>query len=370
MKRAIIFSLFLCLTLFVSLEAQYNINEKIEAEDLYESRVVAGSDAPAGEGTDWLRVGHGEGWVPHPTEVEEWYPSEFIYVICGNRHWLCNYDVVERCWEACADVYVSATVNIPEEGDYIIYAYVANWADSAVLVDNRGCGRDDKQECGAWFLAWDDPGKLDKVYAGSEWNVPKDYIWKTYPYDEFCQQFDLDTVSLGHDKLECPGTDPRECDFPATRFHLTAGEHTIYLKASEEYTLLDWLWVAKDGDPGPAAEPGRPWDQGSNINTRNVIRPEQFVLEQNFPNPFNALTTINFYLPRTSNVELSVYNVTGQKIANLVNSIQPRGHHSVSFDASGLSSGTYLYKFRASCTTCGGKEVPLFSQVKDMVLVK
>jgi hypothetical protein len=338
------FTLFVLVIAISSLQAQYEINQKIEAEDLYDNRVVIGSDDPSGGGVDWMRVSHGEGWIPDPTGVDEWYPSKFIYALCGNRHWLCDGRTIIRCWDLCADVYVGAQVNIPEDGEYLIYAYVANWADSAVIENNAGCDHSSKYECSAWFVAWDDPGLLDKVMIVDSYNVPKDYLWKTYPYDVYCGQFGLDTVSLGYEKKDCPGENPRGCYFPGTRFELSAGTHTIYLKISEEYTLLDWLMVSKVGDSPPDAEPGRPWDQASSIEPSNTIKPEQFVLEQNYPNPFNPLTTISYYLPTTSNVELNVYNITSQKVANLVKTTQARGHHSVNFDGSRLPSGTYCVR--------------------------
>ena len=243
----ILFLIFISLT-----HAQYTINQRIEAEDLYEGRVIL-DDAP-NTGNDWLRVSHGEGWVPHPTNPEEWYPSNFIYALCGNRHWLCDYRTIIRCLYSCCGVYVSVPVTIPEEGDYVIYAYVSVWSDSAVIAGNRGCDHGSKWECCAWFVAWDDVGLLDKVMGEEEYNVSTEYLWKVYPYQQFCGRFALDTVSLGHEIGDCPGRNPDFCDFPGTRFHLTAGEHTLYLKVAEEYTLLDWIWVAKDGDPAPEAD--------------------------------------------------------------------------------------------------------------------
>jgi hypothetical protein len=335
-------------------QAQYSVNEKIEAEDLYEGRVVCSG------GTDWLRVSHGEDW----TDLD--HPSNFLYAMCGNRHWLCDYRTVPRCQYACADVYVSASITIPEEADYVIYAYVANWSDSAVIEGNRGCNRNDKWECAGWYIVWDDVGVLDK--PSQDETLPRDHAWPIYPHDRYCGEFGLDTVSINHDRTECPGGDPRGCDFPGTRFHLKAGEHTLYLKVMDEYTLLDWLLVAKDADSVPAAEPGRLWKTG--VESRVVPKPESFVLEQNYPNPFNAETTINYFLPRTSIVSLVVYNVEGQEVSVLVNSQQPRGHHSVRFDVSGLPSGMYLYKLEARCTACGGSTRTLFSEKKEMVLVK
>ena len=75
--------------------------------------------------------------------------------------------------------------------------------------------------------------------------------------------------------------------------------------------------------------------------------PEQFVLEQNFPNPFNSHTSIHFALPEASNVKLLVYNITGREIAVLVSGDYPAGYYSIHWDASGLPSGNYLYRLEA-----------------------
>ncbi len=67
-------------------------------------------------------------------------------------------------------------------------------------------------------------------------------------------------------------------------------------------------------------------------------------LSQNFPNPFNPVTTISFELPYTSIVQLIVYNQLGQEVATLINTKMIAGEHHVSFDASLLSSGVYIYR--------------------------
>lgn len=92
----------------------------------------------------------------------------------------------------------------------------------------------------------------------------------------------------------------------------------------------------------------------------------QFNLEQNYPNPFNPATTINYNLPAESSVKIIVYNLIGEKISELVNSVQPGGQYSVKFDASGLSSGIYFYSIKAISVE-GNKN---FQSVRKMVLLK
>jgi len=71
--------------------------------------------------------------------------------------------------------------------------------------------------------------------------------------------------------------------------------------------------------------------------------PSGFVLEQNYPNPFNPNTKIRYELPETSPVRLTVYNLLGEKVANLVDEEQSLGVYEVDFNGSNLSSGTYIY---------------------------
>ena len=78
-----------------------------------------------------------------------------------------------------------------------------------------------------------------------------------------------------------------------------------------------------------------------------VDHPQEFSLSQNYPNPFNPSTNIQFTLPQTMDVRLEVYDVTGQRVATLVNERREAGVHTVVFDGTGLASGVYVYRITA-----------------------
>jgi len=87
---------------------------------------------------------------------------------------------------------------------------------------------------------------------------------------------------------------------------------------------------------------------------------EKYSLSQNYPNPFNPSTIISFTLARSSFVTLKIYNILGNEVTTLVNEVIPGGNHQIEFDASGLSSGVYLYTITAGD----------FAETKKMLLMK
>lgn len=92
----------------------------------------------------------------------------------------------------------------------------------------------------------------------------------------------------------------------------------------------------------------------------DVNIPAVYALEQNYPNPFNPSTTIDFSIANDGFVKLAVYNTLGQEVMTLINEVKESGAHSVTFDASLLTSGAYFYKL----------ETAQFSQTKKMLLTK
>ena len=114
-------------------------------------------------------------------------------------------------------------------------------------------------------------------------------------------------------------------------------------------TPSQWQTVAMVGPMTPTSS------EGSEL-------PEVYALAQNYPNPFNPATTIRFRLPKTEQVTLRVFDVLGREVAALLdNTSLTGGEHTVRFDASGLTSGVYLYRLEAGAS---------FVQTRRMMLVK
>ena len=79
--------------------------------------------------------------------------------------------------------------------------------------------------------------------------------------------------------------------------------------------------------------------------------PEEVTLKQNYPNPFNPTTDIQFSIPQRMNVKLEVFDMIGRRIALLVDETRSSGNHQVTFDASDLASGAYLYRLQTETAT-------------------
>ncbi len=103
----------------------------------------------------------------------------------------------------------------------------------------------------------------------------------------------------------------------------------------------------------------------SNVVSVEGFVPTEFNMSQNYPNPFNPSTEISFSLPVEANVALRVYNVIGQEMATITDAAFQAGVHKVSFNASELASGLYIYRLEAK-----GANGEMFNSVKKMMLMK
>jgi len=98
----------------------------------------------------------------------------------------------------------------------------------------------------------------------------------------------------------------------------------------------------------------------TNTDVEDSSLPGSFALHQNYPNPFNPSTSIRFDVASAANVSLVVYDMLGREVATLVNGQMAAGTHSVTFDASQLTSGVYMYQLSNGVDT----------QTRTMLLMK
>ncbi|MBI1807347.1 MAG: T9SS type A sorting domain-containing protein [Ignavibacteria bacterium] len=104
--------------------------------------------------------------------------------------------------------------------------------------------------------------------------------------------------------------------------------------------------------------PPSPPDGGE---TKSIVIPSKFSLEQNFPNPFNPSTRLKYSLPIDSKVTLRIYNVLGQEIVTLVNEFQKAGQHEVVWSPdNNVTTGIYYYRLSAGS----------FIETKKLVLLR
>jgi len=99
----------------------------------------------------------------------------------------------------------------------------------------------------------------------------------------------------------------------------------------------------------------------TSVEGEEVHIPDIIQLQQNYPNPFNPITKINYQLTELDQIELSIYNILGEKVSLLVNEQQNAGSHTVQWDATGFASGVYFYNLK----TGNG-----FSETKKMILMR
>ena len=94
------------------------------------------------------------------------------------------------------------------------------------------------------------------------------------------------------------------------------------------------------------------WDKTTGVRYESIKTIESFTLNQCYPNPFNPNTTITYNIPISGNVQLGIYDISGKKVATLVDEFQSAGFHSLKWIArddnnQSLSSGLYLYRLQS-----------------------
>lgn len=140
-----------------------------------------------------------------------------------------------------------------------------------------------------------------------------------------------------------------EKQFVFSYTHTASHWETQYIAFGLDSLLGD---VVGGGDPVVADN----WIVDTGVEGSDAV-PHTTTLFQNYPNPFNPVTQIKYDLAKTSTVKLSVYNISGQKVAELANEVMNSGNHAVNFDGSKLNSGVYYYTLEANGNTFTKKMV-------------
>ncbi|MBK7378274.1 MAG: T9SS type A sorting domain-containing protein [Ignavibacteriales bacterium] len=121
----------------------------------------------------------------------------------------------------------------------------------------------------------------------------------------------------------------------------TANTNYLVKSSSDYHSMLNDKMKQKFGKP--------------TVPEEEKIIPEQYFLYQNYPNPFNPTTSIKFDLPKAGNVELTVYDILGRRVKQLLNETKPAGTYEITFNASKLASGVYIYTIKSNDFTASKK---------------
>ncbi len=207
------------------------------------------------------------------------------------------------------------------------------------------------------------------------------YLWYHNVDDWQSDSVTLDLVSvevegeiiwMHYYEIMIPVDDP----LTASQEGFSPGDWLIFMADGHNLpydVLCSWLMpIYDEGQEGPedlveVGEPGEHrWqdfmaDFAISVDDDSKSElPSRSVLAQNFPNPFNPITKISFDLPRGSHVRLDVINVSGQRVAVLVNENLSPGLNSVMWDGSSVASGVYYYRLETENSI----------ETKKMVLIK
>jgi hypothetical protein len=169
------------------------------------------------------------------------------------------------------------------------------------------------------------------------------------PVSGFDKETFMNSFFLAYDNLPLPGHGDNK------PFYFVEGMGVMHTPVNHRhlplkgYTSPDGTVYGHKYDEFIVSVPGEPQ------------RPAVFTLHQNYPNPFNPSTVIRYTLHNRSAVELSIFDITGRLVAIPFNMEQGEGEYSVSFDASNLAGGVYMYVLLAN---------GVFSQSRKMILIK
>jgi hypothetical protein len=142
---------------------------------------------------------------------------------------------------------------------------------------------------------------------------------------------------------------------------LNFGSNSIVTSNVVFWDINNSYWRVYNSDNTTIWEIGNFDNLTTSIEIENVENPvNSYTLNQNYPNPFNPSTTIGFSLPKETQLKINLYNMLGEFVETLADGNYEAGYHNVTFNASTLPSGAYIYRIESDA----------FVQVKKMILMK
>ena len=212
--------------------------------------------------------------------------------------------------------------------------FIGNWDVSSVTDMSRMFRRADSFSGG--ISRWDTGNVIDMTEMFSEarsFNINLG-DWDVSSVEHMDQMLDESNLSVRNYDLTLTGWSSQDL-----KPDVTLGASGLYYceaEADRQYLIDHFNWTIVDEGVGADCEP-------TSVENPEVI-PDAFALHPGYPNPFNPAATIPFDLPEHSNVRLEVYNMLGHRVAVLTDQIFDAGRHTVSWDASSVSSGVYVVR--------------------------
>jgi len=312
---------------------------------------------------------------------------KFSWVYDGNGN---NIETTIYMWENNGWVGFSKTIDTYDGNQYLITSENKSWdAGTSTWVDfylttytNDGSGNPTVSVDQMWLgTVWMNISKSTYTYSSGllveelsqDWDMISS-VWKDsgkdlYTYDGNQNQTELirqewDGVSSWTNVTRLADTYTANLWVESLRQNWEGSQWVNFKLQTFTYDgqsrITVWLWQNWENNAWVNNSRWTTTYGGTAIDDVNPIVLSEMQLSQNYPNPFNPTTTINYHLSAVSQVNLSVFNASGQEVRTLVNRRQDTGKHSVKFNASGLASGIYYYKLSAGS----------FVQARKLILLK
>ncbi|MDZ7723883.1 MAG: sugar-binding protein [candidate division KSB1 bacterium] len=323
--------------------------------------------------TDWQEIG--QTWMPY---------DAFVLSDDFNGRYKCIWNSDSNRVYFLVDIKDDVLVDGYEVGDggYYKYDVLELFVDEDYSggLHQQGQGAQNSENAFAYHMNVNFPGDGNTTHElvamdQYEWNQTVNYsdhfpefAVKQYSHKNiyefslkmYSDDFDIDQpeasrVNLTENKMigfsmaYCDNDDPDES--PKTRDHFFGSVTVAHQDSNNHWINADHFGTIMLVDTAQTVAV-------ADRNSQHII--SDYSLIQNYPNPFNPVTQIQYTLPKSSQVHIAVYDMTGRKVATLVDETQNAGTHSINWDASGLASGVYFYKMTAG----------LYSAVKKCTLIK